>query len=195
MNVLETGPKWNYMVTNGQNWFNSERELVQFCGQDKCTVDANGRVKLSPRFLLDFGRTGNEVVVHCLPEGALGVYPCAAWAQMRKTEEETPAKAGRSILTRRELRRFGALSQTEQISNQGRITIPVQFRGIAGLAPATEAILVGCEIGLEIWSAEAWEREFQVLLEHEKQKAEVEMRADLRDSDTMGTTEGTERKR
>ena len=152
---------------------------MAFCGQDHCTVDANGRVKLSPRLLMDFGQRGESVVVHCLPEGALGVYPESVWHQMRERETESEPPAARSIVARRQLRRFGALSQLDAISRQGRITIPVPFRDITGLSPGTEAVLVGVEIGVEVWSAERWNAEFKTLLQHEKEKAEREMQADL----------------
>ncbi len=152
---------------------------MAFCGQDYCTVDANGRVKLSPRLLMDFGQRGESVVVHCLPEGALGVYPESVWRQMRERETASEPAAARSIVARRQLRRFGALSQVDAISRQGRITIPVPFREITGLAPGTEAVLVGVEIGVEVWSAVRWNAEFQTLLQHEQEKAEREMQADL----------------
>ncbi|MFW5893949.1 MAG: division/cell wall cluster transcriptional repressor MraZ [Verrucomicrobiota bacterium] len=152
---------------------------MAFCGQDYCTVDANGRVKLSPRLLMDFGQLGESVVVHCLPEGALGVYPLSVWRQMRERETESEPAAARSIVARRQLRRFGALSQVDSISRQGRITIPVSFREIVGLSAGTEAVLVGVEIGIEVWSAERWNAEFQTLLQHEQDKAEREMQADL----------------
>lgn len=153
--------------------------MVQFCGQDRCTVDANGRVKLCPRFLADFRRHGSDVVMHCLPEGALGVYPVSLWLQMRQAEPRPATRASQSIVFRRSLRRFGALTQVEQISNQGRVTVPASFRSLVGLPPGGEAVLVGTEIGVEIWSAEAWQREFQLLAEHEQLKAEAEMAADL----------------
>jgi len=38
---------------------------------------------------------------------------------------------------------------------------------------------VGCEIGMEIWNTTRWQAEFRRLHEHELQKAEVEMSADL----------------
>lgn len=152
---------------------------MAFCGQDHCTVDANGRVRLSPRLLTDFSEQGGVVVVHCLPEGALGLYPLAAWRQMRRSEGDDQPEAARSIVARRQLRRFGALSQQDSISRQGRITIPVPFRDLTELTPGTEAVLVGVEIGVEVWNAKRWEAEFETLLNHEKEKAEREMRADL----------------
>ena len=49
--------------------------MIPFCGFDKCLLDANSRLKLSPRVLADFERRGGDIVLHCLPEGALAVYP------------------------------------------------------------------------------------------------------------------------
>ena len=91
--------------------------MVQFCGQDTCLVDANGRVKLGPRFLADFRRMGDQVVLHCLPEGALGVYPEPIWEQMRGACAESAIRAARNIAFRRQLRRFGAMTQAERITN------------------------------------------------------------------------------
>ena len=152
---------------------------MQFCGQDKCLIDANGRVKLSPRFLSDFLQSGVNIVMHCQPEGALGVYPERIWAQMRQSEARPALKAAQSVVFRRQLRRFGAMTQTESISKQGRITIPSPFRSLLELEPSQEIVLVGCEIGMEVWNSERWQREFKLLTEHERQKAEAEMAADL----------------
>ena len=152
---------------------------MQFSGQDTCRIDANGRIKLAPRFLDDFRSTGDEVVLHCLVEGALGVYPTTTWKQMRQAEPRPAARAAGSTVFRRQLRRFGAFSQMETITNQGRITVPPHFRDVLDLQPRTEVILVGCEIGLEIWNAQAWQKESQIILQHEQKKAIAEMEADL----------------
>ena len=153
--------------------------MIRFCGQDECTVDANGRIKLTARFLSDFREFGPEVVLHCLPEGALGVYPVDIWQQMRGAEPRPAVRAAESVVFRRRLRRFGALTQAETVSNQGRITIPPSFRSVVRLEPGAEAVLVGSEIGMEVWAAESWEREMALLRQHEQRKAEAEMAADL----------------
>lgn len=152
---------------------------MKFCGQDNCKVDANGRVKLSPRFLRDFQETGRDLVLHCLPEGALGVYPSATWTQMRQDEPRPAAKAASSVVFRRQLRRFGALTQVQELTKQGRITIPPQFRVRLELTPGAEVVVVGTEIGLEIWANARWEREFDTLHKHELEKAAAEMQADI----------------
>ncbi len=153
--------------------------MMQFCGQDTCLVDANGRIKLTPRFLQDFRHSGHDVMLHCLVEGALGIYPPQIWQQMRQAEPRPAARAATSSVFRRQMRRFGAFSQVSQITNQGRITIPVQFRQQLALEPGNDAVLVGCEIGVEVWNAERWAHEADVLLEHEMKKSDLEMDADL----------------
>ncbi|OPZ23488.1 MAG: cell division protein MraZ [Lentisphaerae bacterium ADurb.BinA184] len=153
--------------------------MTAFYGQDSCLLDANGRIKLSPHFLSDFRRSGNEVVLHCLAEGALGVYPAHAWEQMRQADAQPAARAAQSLVFRRQLRRFGALTEVETITNQGRVTVPVRFRERLGLRPGTEVVVVGCEIGVEIWNAESWQAEAELFIEHERQRGTAEMAADL----------------
>jgi DNA-binding transcriptional regulator/RsmH inhibitor MraZ len=153
--------------------------MVRFCGQDSCLIDANGRLKLSPRFLDDFGNAGGTTVLRSLPEGALGVYPEAIWQQMRQGEANAAMKAGTSAAYRRQLRLFGAMSETQEISKQGRLTIPVLFRERLGLVPGASALVIGTEIGVEIWEAERWRRELELLDQHELQKAQADMAAEL----------------
>jgi len=141
--------------------------MVPFCGQERCLIDANGRIKLGARFLNDFRRTGDEVVLYCLPEGALGVYPTSTWLQMRQREARPAIRAATSVEFRRELRRFGAMSQPEKLSNQGRITVPSHFRSALALDPGQDVILVGCEIGVEAWNAESWRHELDQLREQQ----------------------------
>jgi MraZ protein len=154
--------------------------MIQFCGQDKCSIDANGRVKLSPKFLADFAeQSSGQVILRCLPEGAVAVYPEPVYIQMRRSELRPAEKAAESLLFRRTLRHFGALSQQETISAQGRITLPPVYREHAGLSAGSEAVVVGVEIGVEIWSAERWAEELARLSEHIREKGEREIAADL----------------
>jgi len=154
--------------------------MVQFCGQEKCLLDSNGRLKIAPKFLADFRRYGQDVMLHCLSEGALGVFPFPVWEQMRQADPRPARRAATSVVFRREQRRFGAFSQAELVSNQGRITIPPLFRPILDLEPGSEVMVVGREIGIEVWNCDRWEREIEILRNHEQLKAEAEMTADVR---------------
>jgi len=154
--------------------------MLSFCGQDKCSVDSNGRVKFSPRVISDFTENcSGEVVLHCLPEGAMAVYPEDIYLEMRRAESKPAEKAGSSMLFRRNIRRFGALSSPEKVSRQGRITIPAGYREMLGLSPGEEIIVVGVEIGVEIWNATRWNEELIKINSHAEEKGEREMAADL----------------
>jgi DNA-binding transcriptional regulator/RsmH inhibitor MraZ len=153
--------------------------MLSFCGLDRCSVDSNGRIKLSPRVMEDFSSRGGDVVMHCLPEGAVAVYPEDVYLAMRRTEPNPAARAAESFVFRRTLRSFGAWSQSERISAQGRITLPPAFREHAGIAAGAEAVVVGVEIGIEIWSPERFAEEQRKLQEHMLEKGEREMATDL----------------
>jgi len=154
--------------------------MLSFCGQDRCLIDANGRVKFSPRVLKDFKeRCSGEVVMYCLPEKAIAIYPEDIYIQMRNSMSRPAEQAAASLVHRRILRRFGALSQSNTISGQGRLTLPVAYREYAGLEPSSDIVIVGIEIGVEIWSAAAWAIEMDEMDLHVREKGEREMAADL----------------
>ncbi|OQA88961.1 MAG: cell division protein MraZ [Lentisphaerae bacterium ADurb.Bin242] len=152
--------------------------MLAFCGIDRCLLDANGRLKFSPRVLEDFARCGSEVVLHCLPEGAIAVYPEEFYRQMRSAEPNPAEKVSQSMLYRSSLRRFGAWSRSEKISAQGRITIPQEYREQAGLKNGA-VVVVGVEVGVEIWDRERWMEEQRTGMEHAREKGEREMASDL----------------
>ncbi len=155
--------------------------MLPFCGQDRSIVDANGRLKLSPRVIADFNTAcQGEIVMHCLPEGAIAVYPEHTYVEMRQATKNTTAEVASSLLLRRSMRRFGALSKSDTISRQGRITLPAAYRKYAGIEPGSEVIVVGTEIGVEIWNEERWFNELTQLNEHVVLKGKQEVNADLK---------------
>ena len=154
--------------------------MLAFCGQDKCSIDSSGRIKLSQRAMADFTEESQgHVVLRCLPEGALAVYPENIYLRMRQGEPDPAEKAASSLLFRRTLRHFGALSQPDEISAQGRITLPSAYRDHGSIKPGSEVVVVGVEIGVEIWNAERWAEELKRVNEHMLQKGEREMAEDL----------------
>lgn len=154
--------------------------MLAFCGQDRCSIDANGRIKFSPRVLSDFEeQSSGEIVLHCLPEGAVAVYPEDVYLQMRRSEPKPAERAAASLVFRRQLRRAGAMTQSEKLSAQGRITLPQAYRDYAGLLPGTDVVVVGVEIGVEIWNAERWKTEMEAINQHYLEKGERELAADL----------------
>ena len=154
--------------------------MLAFCGQDRILIDANGRFKLPVHLIEDFLSDGNgDVVFYCLPEGALAIYPEKVYAEMRRRDADDIRKAGMSMLKRRDLRRFGAWSASAKITPQGRLTLPNEFRQSTMLEPGTEAIIVGVEIGVELWNIERYEAEQKQIIAHELERGRLEMASDL----------------
>jgi DNA-binding transcriptional regulator/RsmH inhibitor MraZ len=156
--------------------------MLPFFGHEKVSIDSNGRVKLSPRFASDFREYGNgngQIVLFCLPEGGLAVYPEEIFLQMRRAEAHPAERAAESLLQRRKMRLSGAMTHSDSISNQGRITIPHFLREHTGLHPNIQSVMVGVEIGLEIWTLETWASEFGKARNHANEKGELEMASDL----------------
>ena len=143
-------------------------------------MDGNGRIKLGQHWLDDFAAAcDGEIVLHCLPEGAVALYPEAVYGEMRRRELEEVERAASSFVARRSMRRFGALTASERITRQGRITIPPAFREYAALEPGSEVCIIGVEIGVEIWNAERYRTEMMTIQYHLLRKGEEEMTADL----------------
>ena len=137
---------------------------MRFNGRNKCTLDANGRIKLPPYMMFDFGSTGSRgVVFYCLPEGCLGIFPSAQWeAYCRQLDSDSDM-----VLTdpelRRQRRRIGAMSQSDEISNQGRVTIPASMREFLGFETGADMVIVGAGSWVEVWKAGDWDREMRTM--------------------------------
>lgn len=154
--------------------------MLEFCGQETCRLDANGRFKLSAGILRDFERhSDGALILFCLPEGALGLYPPAVWESMRSPAEAPGKEAGHSMLMRRSMRRFGAFTQRVELTRQGRITVPTIFREHAGIDSGEQIVLLGVEIGAEIWKPDRWKQELAVISDHMVRKGDEELKSDL----------------
>ena len=154
--------------------------MLQFCGLEKSQLDANGRLKLGARLQSSFASYGSQtVVLYCLPEGGIGIYPLAEWEKIKPELKAIQQQFTGSILARRRMRMMGAMTSKENLSNQGRITLPQMFRQMCGIDASSEVMIVGSEFGVEVWSAEAWQKEMMLMQSHSLEKGEIEMNADL----------------
>ena len=155
-------------------------KVLPFCGQEKCLVDANGRVRLTQRWVDEFLRQcRGEVVMHGLPEGAIALYPEAVYQEMRAREIGNLDQLGASFALRRSLRRFGALTHQDVITRQGRVTLPAAFREHAGITPGKEVCIVGVEVGVEIWEPSRFAAEMQEIGAHLADRRDAEMAREL----------------
>ena len=80
------------------------------------------------------------------------------------------------------MRRFGALTVSENISRQGRITLPPLLRQHANLDSGAEAVVVGIEIGVEIWEAGRFQQEMESARQREQLKREREFTREVEES-------------
>lgn len=154
--------------------------MIEFCGYDKCMIDGNGRLKLSPALLADFGGAGAGLVLRRLPEGCIAVYTEAYFQTMRQAgREESATMAATSALYRRKLRMINAMSFPVTISPQGRITLPADFRTYIGVDQSAEVVIAGVDYGAEIWSLQRWNEEQALIDDHMSLRDELEMKKDL----------------
>jgi len=154
--------------------------MLQFCGLEKTQLDASGRLKFGARLQQSFASYGSStVVLYCLPEGGIGIYPMAEWQKIKPDLQEIQQQFTGSILARRRMRMMGSMISQESLSNQGRITLPQMFREMCGIEAGSEIMLVGSEFGIEVWSAERWQKEMELMQQHTLEKGEMEMSADL----------------
>ena len=143
---------------------------MRFMGLAKYKLDSNGRIKLSQKIIDDLMKDGNdvpEIVLYCLPEGGLALFSQRTWEIIRsKTAEET-SRLMSSVELRRQSRMIAANTDSQEISPQGRLTIPAMFREKLGFVEGEDVIITGNERGYEIWSPAKWKEE------EEKQSEEV----------------------
>ena len=69
--------------------------MLAFCGHDCCSIDSNGRIKFSPRVIKDFDdKCRGDVVMHCLPEGGIAIYPEDIYLEMRPSRRGSCCPGG-----------------------------------------------------------------------------------------------------
>ena len=155
--------------------------MLTFCGLDYCMMDGNGRIRLNTRFMEAFlAQDGGAYAMHCLPEGAVALYPVSTFQSIFMPEPASLRGMAGSLAVRRNLRRLGGRTREEVLTRQGRVTIPPAFREFAALNPGSEICVVGAEVGVELWNPQRYEAEQTEITAHELERGRLEMEADLR---------------
>lgn len=141
---MQLGRKWVEIGGKGI-------EIVYF-GTAETVLDDKYRVTVPRRF-----RETMEVLGHAvwfLTQGfdrSISLFPQAEWNQIRKQANQYSAMNARA----QDFRRLLFASATEvRPDRQGRIPIPAHLRTYAGLE--RDAILIGVDDHLELWSRDAW---------------------------------------
>lgn len=119
-----------------------------FLGRYAHNLDAKGRLAIPARFreALAEGAVLTRGIDRCL-----ALYPLAAWQPLAEKVSALP-------LTDADARNFRRLVFAEAadltLDGQGRILVPPDLRRFAGIE--REALVVGVDSSIEIWSPERW---------------------------------------
>jgi MraZ protein len=125
-----------------------------FRGTFQHAVDAKGRTSLPSKFRELVSATGSSnVIVTKGPDNALW---CYAPKEFEAIEARLRAKSPFDSKVRAFTHQFVAPAQECEFDKMGRILVPVLLRKYAALEG--EAVFVGNNEHIEIWSVEAWKR-------------------------------------
>ncbi len=131
---------------------------MHFYGCTPSELDQGGRIKLPPWVQGAFSEIGkSEVMLYCLPEGCLAVFPLSQWQEYR--QHPSQLNELQDLAYRRHERLVGAMSFPGDVTSQGRLQLPEHLMEAASLKKESTVILVGAEKWFEVWSLEHWEHE------------------------------------
>ncbi len=156
-NVEECGGKWGEVGSTPQNpeffvaQMGSRKNM--FLGQYTYNIDDKGRVTIPSRFRDDL--LGGLVITRGL-DRCLALYPIEVWREIAAKVNALPITSPQG----RALRRlFFADAADVMPDRQGRVLVPERLREYAGLSSTGEAVVVGLDLYMELWSPQRWEAE------------------------------------
>ncbi|HIT75852.1 MAG TPA: division/cell wall cluster transcriptional repressor MraZ [Candidatus Avipropionibacterium avicola] len=121
-----------------------------FLGTHTPKLDEKGRIFLPAKFRDELA---GGLVITRAQDRCLAIYPQETFVEMTKSMVAAPT----SVKQVRDFQRMLAASASDEVPDkQGRITIPTQLRGYAGL-DSGECVVVGAINRVEVWSPAAWE--------------------------------------
>ncbi|NLF94838.1 MAG: hypothetical protein GX564_13205 [Oligosphaeraceae bacterium] len=124
-----------------------------FPGDIHITLDENRRLKLPAVVLSSYDQCGGrEVVLHYWPEGSLGILPLHVWSQLYSAKGYDQAASLMDMHKRLEMQRFLQNTKRDEISAQGRLTIPANLCACVGLVCGQEVVLTSCGQYLNAWN-------------------------------------------
>jgi MraZ protein len=123
--------------------------VTTFIDEHKRSLDDKGRLILPSTYRegLDHG-----LVMTVWTERCLAVYPWSHWEQVIENLRSMESPGSRE---RRLARMVTSSAHHQTPDRQGRITVPQRLREYAGLW--RDVAVVGADVRVELWNAEAWE--------------------------------------
>ena len=126
-----------------------------FTGEYRHAVDEKGRLAVPARFRPQLA--GTCVVARWL-DACLAIFPMPAWEDLSAKVGSLPLTDPNARLLQRQL--FAGAFETE-LDRQGRVLVPGNLRGFAGLEH--EALVLGSRDHAEVWAPGRWETYSQAL--------------------------------
>lgn len=126
-----------------------------FRGRSRHTLDSKGRLAVPARFREALDHRSDDCLVVTNHDICLWAFAREDWRVIEEKAAHLP-QFDSSVNT---YLRYFISGAVECPIKQGRITIPLDLRGIAGLRK--EVVLVGELKRFEIWDKDRWEEEFQ----------------------------------
>lgn len=120
-----------------------------FLGRHTHSLDDKGRLALPARYR---AQLGEGVVLTRGFDDCILVYPPATWTPLA---ERVSALSLGDPDVRRLRRMLFADAVDAQLDRQGRVLVPAELRGYAGLE--RDAVIVGMHTFIEIWAPERWD--------------------------------------
>ncbi len=124
-----------------------------FLGQYTYTLDDKGRITIPARFREVWD--GAVVITRGL-DRCLSIYPKTVWDEIAQKVNSLPITDPRGRLLRRV---FFADAVSVEPDRQGRVLLPERLREYAGLEISAEAVIVGLDRFMELWTVARWEEE------------------------------------
>ncbi len=126
-----------------------------FRGRSRHTLDSKGRLAIPARFREVLDQKNDDCLVVTNHDACLWAFAREDWRVIEERAANLPMfnSAASNYL------RYFISGAVETPVKQGRITLPLDLREIAGLKK--EVVLVGELKRFEIWEKERWEEEFQ----------------------------------
>lgn len=124
-----------------------------FLGEYRHATDAKGRLTVPARFRSELE---SGVVVTRGYEPCLVLYPLTEWSRLADKVAQLPM-ASRVVRSYGRLVFGGAFEVS--LDSMGRMLIPAFLREHAGITE--EAVVVGLNTHIEIWSPERWQQTFE----------------------------------
>lgn len=141
-----------------------------YFGEAPTVLDDKGRITVASQF-----RKAMEVLGHAIWymtrgfDGAIFLFPKEQWDKIRGESGQYSSMDSRAVDFRRMF--FGSVTEVRP-DNQGRVPVPPYLREYAGLD--REAVLVGCEDHLELWSRDGWNQyQKQMLAQYKEMGREL----------------------